>query len=203
MYVIGYRKSYFDPFSHTCELVDRMEDADIILFTGGADVSPFVYGCTKHDLTYYSYERDRFEINEYKRSFELPNVKLRLGVCRGLQLLTALNGGLLIQDVTNHAGQNHSMINKNGEEYWITSLHHQMGYPFNLPEEDYEILYWSSTLRSGHYWGDKIDANKITKEPEVIWFPKTKSLGIQGHPEMMPHEDETVIMLNKLLISLL
>ncbi len=203
LYTVGYDGGYSDPFRHTCDIVDDMEEADIVLFTGGSDVDPSLYGCKEHPATYSHIERDIYEMSEYHRSLKLPNVKLRYGTCRGLQLLGVLNGSILIQDVTHHAGSSHYMVNKDGEGYPITSLHHQMVYPFDMKPEDYEILYWSETKRSSHYLGDKVDPKKVVVEPEVIWFPKTKSLGVQGHPEMMHYESITVIMLNKLLINLI
>ncbi len=202
LYVVGGGKYCYEPFSHTCNFVTKMEDADIIVFTGGADIDPMWYNCEDHPATHSHIERDIREVNEYKKSFDYPKIKLRIGICRGHQLLAAMSGAKLIQDVTHHTSS-HYMINSNGKKYRTLSIHHQMVYPFDMPKDEYEILFWSSPSLSKHYLGDKIEPKKVIVEPEVIYFPKTKSLGIQGHPEMMDRNDETVIMLNKLLIKLL
>jgi gamma-glutamyl-gamma-aminobutyrate hydrolase PuuD len=200
LYIVGGGSYCFTPFSHTCNHVSHMKDADVIVFTGGADIHPQWYGCKMHERTHPHIERDIREIEEYKESLTYPRIKLRIGICRGDQLLAALSGAKLIQDVTHHCTP-HRMINKFGEEYRTLSIHHQMVYPFEMPEDEYDILYWSSPSGSNHYLGDKIDPEKVIVEPEVIYFPKTRSLGIQGHPEMMDKNDLTVIMLNKLLIK--
>lgn len=202
LYIVGGGRYCYVPFSHTCKLVSNMMDADIILFTGGADISSKWYDCKQHPSTYPSIERDYREISEYQESLYYDRIKARIGICRGAQLLGALSGAKLVQDVTNHCNT-HNMINKDGEVYTTLSIHHQMIYPFDMDKNDYDILFWSEPSRSKHYLGDKIDPSKIIIEPEVIWFPKTKSFGIQGHPEMMDPNHETVIMLNELLISLI
>ena len=75
-----------------------------------------------------------------------------------------------------------------------------MAYPFDLNENDYEILFWSEK-RSTKYEGDQINVNKIIKEPEIVVYHKINKpicLGIQGHPEMMPY-GELHDMLNDLI----
>ena len=55
------------------------------------------------------------------------------------------------------------------DTYQITSTHHQMQYPFDLNEEDYEILYWAQN-RCTRYEGDQIDPKKIVVEPEIVAY---------------------------------
>ncbi len=55
--------------------------------------------------------------------------------------------------------------------------------------EDYKLLGWSNNLSPFHYDGYKKNNNCI-KEPEVIYFPKIKWIGWQGHPEMMFRNSE-------------
>jgi gamma-glutamyl-gamma-aminobutyrate hydrolase PuuD len=202
IYIVGGGKYNYKPFEPTCNLVEQISDADIIIFTGGADIDPIWYGCEKHPLTSPHLSRDIYEVEEYKKSFNYPRIKLRIGFCRGGQLLAALSGAKLVQDVTNHC-VSHMMINKQNESYRTVSLHHQMIYPFDLPQDEYDIIYWSLERRSSHYLGDKIDKSKINVEPEVIYFEKTKSLCIQGHPEMMDPNCDTVIMFNKLVKNII
>ena len=114
-----------------------------------------------------------------------------------------MNGGLLIQNVSNHAAfGTHSIINATDEfkKYETTSTHHQMQYPFNLRRGlDYKVLYYSSR-RSGFYEGDKIAYPPC--EPEIVLYTKPNKpicLAIQGHPEMMRPEAPIISMLNKLI----
>lgn len=199
IYVVGPGKLYAKWIKDHV-LVDNIEDADIVLFTGGEDVTPSLYGCQMHPRTYSNIQRDE----EEKAVFEkVRSDQLCLGICRGSQFLCVMNGGRLIQDVGNHAGiGTHPIINarRDSDRYEITSTHHQMQYPFNLERgEDYTILYYAQR-RSPHYEGDGVDYPPC--EPEVVLYHKTgfpKCLAIQGHPEMMRAEAPVIGMLNSLI----
>lgn len=80
VYVVGNAKHYAD-FITGVKLVEDIEKADIVLFTGGEDVDPSLYGCKKHPTTFSNIQRDL----EEKEIFEKvkPN-QLCLGICRGL-----------------------------------------------------------------------------------------------------------------------
>lgn len=164
--------------------VDSAEKADIIVFSGGADINPALYGCAKHSSTYYNEIRDKLEVSCFKH---LKPHQIVIGICRGAQLITALNGGKLIQNVTGHCSGPHYITN--GDlKFKIESIHHQMMYPFDMSKSDYDILFWSSKKQSTVYEGDGIETPPC--EPEVILYHKEglpKCLAIQGHPEMMFH----------------
>jgi len=200
VYVVGTSRGYAR-FIHDAILVEDMSLADIILFTGGEDVDPNLYGERTHQTTYCNPKRDEIELQEYLESLNWPDT-LRVGVCRGNQLLTILNGGKLVQDVSDHAmGRMHNVLTIDQEIFQTTSMHHQMAYPYNLPEKDYEILAYAYPKRSKYYEGSGIHWKDEYEEPEVIYFPETNSLGIQGHPEMMDLNSPFVIYLNQLIIS--
>ena len=199
VFVVGGDTSYTN-WIKDCKLVFDVKDADIVFFTGGEDVTPSFYGCKKHPTTYCNPNRDLHE----QKIFNLiqPN-QLALGVCRGNQWLTVMNGGKLIQNCNNHAiWGTHEIINSRGDKYQITSTHHQMAYPFDLEDNDYEILFWADH-RSTKYEGDQINSEKIIKEPEITVYHKLNKpicLGIQGHPEMMEY-CELHDMLNDLILQ--
>lgn len=103
-----------------------------------------------------------------------------------------MNGGLLIQHCYGHAIPGTHAIDNGEMKYQITSTHHQMQYPYNLDNKDYEILFTSSNRMSPEYLGDKIDESVVKKlgEPEIVLYHKEglpKCLAVQGHPEMMPN----------------
>ena len=204
VYVIGPQTGYARPIYHK-RIVNDIEDADIVVLTGGEDVCPETYN-RENICSYGSQRRDMYEIAEYKK---IRKDQLIMGTCRGAQLLTVLNGGNLIQDVDNHGlWGTHDMIDKKGNRYEITSLHHQMCYPFNIKKDYYNLLMVSAPSRSSHYIGDGIDTNYIKEfgEPELILFnnpSEPMALAIQGHPEMMDLNNPTVEMLNYLLIKYL
>lgn len=216
VFVVGFSKSY-SRWIESLEIVKSIEDADIVLFTGGEDINPALYGCKVHKTTYFTEARDEYELECYHK---MRNDQVGLGICRGAQLACALNGGLLIQDVDNHwIGSTHPIINISDNEELpleldIPSLHHQMMYPYDMDPNDYTLLYISKEQRSKDYYaGDKFDndAEKISKintfgEPEVILFHKQnnpKFLAIQGHPEMMDLNSQTIKTFNNILKSLI
>lgn len=164
------------------EATDSPEKADIIVFSGGADINPALYNCKPKGTSYFSQERDELEVNCFN---SLSPNQLVIGLCRGAQLVTALNGGKLIQDTTGHASGPHMITNKE-YKFKIESIHHQMMYPFDMDKKDYDLLYWSSRKLSKYYEGDQIQDPPC--EPEVILYhvkDRPVCLAIQGHPEMM------------------
>lgn len=69
-------------------LVDNIEDADIVLFTGGEDVDPSMYKKEKHPRTFSNIKRDEEEMKIFK---SIKPHQLALGICRGLKLWLTLN----------------------------------------------------------------------------------------------------------------
>jgi GMP synthase-like glutamine amidotransferase len=199
VYVVGGSwGSGYARFLSNYELVQKIGEAQIVILTGGADVDPSLYGAKKHPTTYCSRVRDDEEMAEIE--MVRPD-QLVVSICRGSQLSCVINGGLLVQNVSNHAiGMGHGIAATDAaykfksveqEVYEITSTHHQMQYPYNLPREDYDILFTAFPRRSEFYQGDKIDPTPILKygEPEIVLYHREgrpRFLAIQGHPEMIP-----------------
>lgn len=182
------------------------EEAEVLLFLGGSDISPELYGQeSKANCGYIDKNRDDYEVEMYKYGVE--NKKIMFGICRGLQLLTALNGGKIIQHVSHHQGGTHPIIiAETGEKVTTNTIHHQMCFPYNLDKDDYRVLAFCTKEHFPHmqpsnytylvageelFLYDKFyEVNRKVKyithfcEPEMIVYPKTLSLGVQGHPEM-------------------
>lgn len=202
IFVVGSQKHYAN-FIDDKILVDNLEDADIIIFTGGEDVDPSLYQCERYPNTFSNIQRDL----EEKAIFDniKPN-QLVIGICRGSQFLCVMNGGKLIQDVNNHAIKHtHTIVELNTHrDYEITSTHHQMQYPFDIPKEQWTCLFITSRYQHADYYaGDKI--TNVPYEPEVVLYHrnnKPKCLAIQGHPEYMQHESPIIIRLNEIINTL-
>ena len=202
VYVVGGDINYVN-FIKDVEIVYELDKAQLVVFTGGEDVTPYFYGCEKHHTTYSNIKRDQLE----KEIFDKidPNKQVCLGICRGSQFLCVMNGGKLVQNVSNHAiGYTHAITDGN-KIYQITSTHHQMQYPFDLNENDYDILFISHGVESDYYEGDGIKPRLIFKrEPEIVLYHKEKlpkCLAVQGHPEMMPNSPVSE-MINNLIKDL-
>lgn len=204
IYVVGGANYYASKIIDS-ELVDKLEDADIVMFTGGEDVDPSLYGCKKHRSTYSNINRDMYEKEIFS---QVSENQLVIGCCRGSQFLAVMNGGLLVQDCDNHAiGYTHRISDGN-KVFDITSTHHQMQYPYNLDPKDYTILYKSYDNRCSYYAGDKINIDYLIScgEPEIVLYHKDGlpvCLAIQGHPEMMDIESPANIEINNIINKLM
>jgi len=162
--------------------VDVLEGLDAIIFTGGSDVDPALYGETAHPTAYLKPERDAAEVLLMQAAIaaDLPV----LGICRGMQLMTVVYGGALHQrlpDVLGH--DNHRPVSgpKFGE------------HPVRLAPGSmvHRILGASLTVNSFHHQGVR-DAGRLRPtgwcpEDELVEAvedpQRTFALGVQWHPE--------------------
>lgn len=167
------------------KLADKPGDADIVCFTGGWDVNPLLYGETPIQGTSFSRDRDKKDIEVYRLSQD----KLKIGICRGGQFLNVMNGGKLWQDVDGHALlATHKLVDQfTNQEIEVTSTHHQMFRPsrkaiiIGLARE-------SRMKKSAHQsWRIKNNNSGVDefmkRDFEVVYYPTTKSLCFQPHPE--------------------
>ncbi len=171
--------------------IKEVHNADVVVFTGGSDVDPSVYGHKKIARTWPDLKRDILEYEIYSEALRLG--KPMLGICRGAQFLTACQrNGYLVQDVKGHIGAYHDIQFEDGDVMEISSTHHQMMYPFEV--EGHQLLAWTKIPKSASYeFGDKVLLSlPKMREPEVVYYPNTKCFCIQGHPESM-RRDEKVI----------
>jgi gamma-glutamyl-gamma-aminobutyrate hydrolase PuuD len=184
---------YLRPFADMFDEAVNIASADVVMFTGGEDVHPDLYGEKEHPFTNSNIHRDRHEAKLY--AYAEDHGMKKLGICRGSQFLTVQNHGRLVQHVSNH-GRTHEMHTAplccprwNNQTLLVSSTHHQMMNPFALREGiDYRLLAWADSLSDRYENGEKTDIPMFVKsglEPEVVWYPRSKSLAIQPHPEIM------------------
>ena len=169
-------------------LVDTLDEADLVVFTGGEDVHPSLYNEPVGPRTMTNINRDLFE----KRVFETAVKKNKkiIGICRGSQFTGAMSGARLIQHQDNPS-YIHPIHTSNGKTIRITSTHHQAQFPYNLKDDEYKILGWTEGLSKVHLNGlDKEIAEVPFKEVEICYYPRTNVLAIQGHPEMIYNSKE-------------
>jgi anthranilate/para-aminobenzoate synthase component II len=176
IYVVGADYSYVRFLEQ--EIVNTIQEADIVFFTGGEDVTPSLYGAKTNRLSYYNTDRDDYEMKIFKKALALD--KYIIGVCRGSQFLCTMAGGKLFQDISHPSV--HNIVTNEGEIIPSSSTHHQMQYPFNLPKEEYDILAWAQIQSPKHYIEEDIQETPLV-DPEVVWYPKIKALAFQPHPE--------------------
>lgn len=64
-------------------ITKEIKNADLVVFYGGADVDPVLYGEDRHKQTTVDSERDIRDIELFKYAYD--NKKRMLGICRGLK----------------------------------------------------------------------------------------------------------------------
>ena len=156
---------------------------DGILMSGGADISPDLYGADPDPgLGAVEPIRDQFELDlldvAYER--EMPIA----GICRGLQILNVSAGGSLFQDIPPHAVRNeppttrvHEVTIEKGsalEELYgskaqVNSLHHQ-----SIDRVGKEFLVTARSADAG---------------VEGIEHESLPIIAVQWHPEMLDTRD--------------
>jgi putative glutamine amidotransferase len=164
---------------------------DGLIFSGGADIDPALYGDTEvHPATYdIRAERDRFEIDLMNRAIErdLPV----LCICRGIQVLNVALGGSLVQHIDDQV------------EASLTHRQQEAAIPANEPSHEVTLVEGSLTaqifdaatvpVNSFHHQSIATPANRVQIEGvtsdgvvEAVSVPSCGFvLGVQWHPEML------------------
>lgn len=179
-YARGYRT--ITPFDKTYG-----QDVDLVVFTGGADVNPEMYGEVRLDGTGIDRSRDGRDNAVFDFYDKVPKV----GICRGSQYLNVKNGGKLWQHVNNH-GRYHDLTNllkipgtpfDYDTKVHVSSTHHQMMIP---PEHGTVIgIAAEATVFKGGVPRDNPEF-----DTEVVYFQDTNTLCCQFHPEYLPTQSD-------------
>jgi len=189
-YLFGHK--YSDKYT----LVANPEACDMIVFNGGEDINPDLYGQPAIPATHFNQRRDDFELAELRRA---PKNAFKFGICRGGQLLNALAGGSLWQHTDKHGGRHPIKCHISGRELITSSVHHQQ---FILgPNALLVASARVSSIRKGYNAFEQVSESS-DPDPEVVWYGKvenhprtglnaSRSLCIQGHPEYDGYGDFT------------
>lgn len=165
-----------------CTKADAPEDADMVVFGGGSDVNPMLYGEEPHCLTHFDTKRDERDIALYKKCLSLGIPMF--GVCRGAQFLAVMNGLKLYQDIDGHTG-NHMVydVQEGKAVQNVSSVHHQS--VIKPPMENKDFILVADCTKSTVRWlnASEQDTTGSMKDVEAFFIRSTCSLGVQGHPE--------------------
>ena len=164
--------------------VTDQERAELVCFTGGADVTPSYYGEPNHS-SYNDEYRDAKEERLFHHCLErgIPMV----GICRGGQFLNVMSGGKMYQNVTQHGFPHFLVDNITGETVYVTSTHHQM----MLPSNEGAIIAMSRGVNSQREWFEnQVFKRDVSEEGiEVVFYEHTKCLCFQPHPEFDGYQE--------------
>lgn len=165
-------------------------------FWGGVDVAPSYYRANPEPFTQKSdIHRDRQEFRLAQSCLEqkIPMI----GICRGAQLLNIFNGGTLNQHIEGHT-EPHFINTTDNKVLSVNSTHHQM----MVPSKDAEIL--AVCVKPVRTWNNERESYvELPQTYEVLYYPKTKSLCIQFHPEWMNPKSGAVLWLQEKVKELL
>ncbi len=159
---------------------------DLVVFTGGEDVTPSLYGEQNVDSD-CNPQRDADEAEIFQHFIEVPKV----GICRGGQFLNVMSGGRMWQDTDNHCRYHVLKDLLTGRNLFVSSTHHQMMRPSGLGQviaTARESTYRTSATSYQSVQGGAAD---YLPDMEVVYYPHTKALCFQPHPEYQDVGDTT------------
>lgn len=165
-------------------LATNLNEARLVCFTGGADVSPSLYGEEQLPETHCVPVRDKIEQDIFSKCANklIPMV----GICRGGQFLNVMNGGKMWQHVNNHNRSHWVFDDDEGDGVMCTSTHHQMMIPAINAEGGIipRVVGTAAeaTLKKSATTTINIEKNSYD-DIEVLHYPATDCLCFQPHPE--------------------
>lgn len=183
------------PITAEQEVIDQLFSlVDGILFAGGNDITPSLYGQESTKTVDNSEARDAFEMNLIKRMLE--ENKPMLAICRGMQLLNVARGGTLYQDIASEVDgmQNHSSSN---EAKSIEHLAHTL--EINPESTLAQVLEAHSIKSNSHHHqavhevGDGLVVNARAEDTIIEGVEDMRRgyiMAVQCHPESLYQQAE-------------
>jgi len=163
-------------------------DIDMVLFTGGEDVSPGFYGGKIDGMSYVNHKRDRLEQEIFDVCLK-HSVKVS-GICRGFQFINVMAGGKMYQHIARHPPYHNAYFAPFKSQYLVSSTHHQLvkvnnkAIPLIWTEPSIARLYFDENCR-------QVDDD--VQEVEGAIFTNINGFGVQFHPEIMRITDPGVV----------
>lgn len=170
------------------DLEEYLEILDGIIFIGGADIWPLLYNENPLKQTHIiSYERDKFELEMFKRAYEM---KLPiLGICKGAQVINVALGGNLYQDIDAQIPDalGHQPIGISEDELYHSINIKKNTYLFDVFQSE------KAYVNSNHHQsiknlGDNLIVSALSEDGiiEAIEASDERYLiGVQFHPECL------------------
>lgn len=189
------QKAFADMFIRAkCQKAKSPLTADLVIFTGGEDVDPVLYGESPHSTTSWDVDRDNADMAIYQMCVD--NGIPMFGVCRGAQFLHVMHGGKLYQHIDNHNGD-HSMWDRRSNSLIkrVSSVHHQCC--IENRNGGMEVIADSNV--ASVRWRNPTDKTVgPLADVEAFFYRSTCSFGVQGHPEYKGYNEFMRWTLNKL-----
>lgn len=181
---------YAEWFTH--DIVTDIEFSDVVLFPDGDQLSPFLYKDIRKPHSIINPTKDLSDIKWFKKAVkkEIPII----GIGRGAELICVMNGGKVIQD--HPFGDTVQIVeNYDGTKNLAECYNSMTQFPFNIKKENYFILSWRKPLKY-HYNGKGKEMNPEVL-PDIVYYPKTKSLAIESYPQSLSKTSTSLKWLNQ------
>lgn len=181
------------PNVHSGNYDKYIDEIDALIITGGEDISPFIFNQDPHySIGKYSNLRDTMETELYFKARE-KGMKI-LGICRGHQLINAVEGGSLYQDMS--LIKNSFVIHTHPDKPY--SLEHYI----NIRKNSilYDIFKETKIIVNSHHHqaidriakGFSVTAKANDNVVEAIESDDKLVLNVQFHPERLLHRDKFI-----------
>lgn len=152
------------------EVVKDYEKVDLVCFLGGTDVDPLLYGGKPGPYTQSPDKaRDVIEVAGFHR-FADRDVPM-VGICRGGQLLNVLNGGKMIQHLGEYVSGDVAALGYGDDRHLELRVDHHQGILL-----DETKAYRLAVM-------DAWPCKEVLTIDYAGYYPETKSLCFQPHPE--------------------
>lgn len=169
------------PGCDEARVLDLVDRCDALILSGGNDVDPVLYGGRRgegeKDL---DPTRDQAEIAAYRAAATAG--KPILGICRGIQLMAAADGGKLVADLPNAGYSGHE-----NEEHETEPVHEIIAEAGSVVGR---VLGAATKVNSIHHQavratGRELKATAWSPDGVIEAVEGPGRLGIQWHPERM------------------
>lgn len=178
-------------------LTPLLEKLDGILFSGGSDIDPDLYGeYPIFGLGFIEPRRDLHELKLAQKVLLEMNIPI-LGICRGMQLLTVATGGTLYQDLASQKpeGINHS-VPKAIKHHSFHPVQIENGSILNSIFESVELRVNSFHHQAVKELGKGFKSTMTAPDGIIEGMEWEESnrfvVAVQWHPEMMEGQVDTV-----------
>lgn len=179
---------------------------DGILFSGGNDVNPKLYGHEEYLPLCYGVDEHRDEIERELISRAEANTLPMLAICRGLQMFNVVKGGTLFADI--YAQNNITTIHTKNKEIFTDAAHPVDIEPGTLLHKITKTLH--GTINSSHHQAVaelapelRIAARAPDGTIEALEWKEPSGkpffLAVQWHPERMERSDSSAPFSRKVL----
>lgn len=166
------------------EHVFNVDEAEYLIYPGGVDINPKFYGQMETSSVYTTPASTLRDEREMRLYYDNADTHKHIGICRGAQLLNIACGGSMWQDVDNHQGCRHWVLDLELQDYFLcNSRHHQA----MIPSDKAEVLAVAKTSTDGTKDDCVVSFEKtwadVWCDIEAIAYPEQKVFCFQGHPE--------------------